>query len=154
MNATEMNQIKYRAWDKKRKEMLIVTRIQWDIFGSDIVMIETSNWVKDELRYYDSFDEEEDQKEPEYNLNDLELMQFTGRIDKNKDLIFEDDIVLFGENAIHGGTHGKVIWIKSKGFVYEFIDGQYKGKCTDMDDDWRTYERVGTIFENPELLEG
>ena len=84
----------------------------------------------------------------------LKVMQWTGLKDKNGRDIYEGDIVLFGENAVHENTYGKVIWLDSHvGFVYEFLNGQYKGKCTTMVDDWRTYEIVGNIYENPELLE-
>lgn len=83
----------------------------------------------------------------------IKLIAFTGRHDKNGMEIWEGDIVRFGDNVIHEGTHGKVIWhASSPQFVYQFIDGKFKDKCTDMVDDWRTYEVLGNIYENPELL--
>lgn len=89
-----------------------------------------------------------------WSLFDMPHMQFTGLTDKNSQPIFEGDIVKFGDNKIHENTHGKVIFANFRAqFVYEFIDGKYKGKCTDMHDNWRSYEVIGNIFQNPELLE-
>ncbi|OPX61122.1 MAG: YopX protein [Methanobacterium sp. PtaB.Bin024] len=127
--------IKYRAWDKERKEMHDVYALFLNEDGT--------------VRYVYFWDDT-----PMEKHRNVELLQFTGLLDKKGVEIYEGDIILFGDNAIHGGTHGKVIWLESRvGFVYEFIDGKFKGQCTDMVDDWRTYEVVGNVFENPELLE-
>lgn len=117
-----MREIKFRCWDVENKKML---------------------------------------KSHEFNYSFLQgvdftyfiPMQFTGLLDKFGKEIYEGDIVKFGDNVIHENTHGKVIWSEKRvSFIYEFIDGQYKGKCTDMIDSWRTYEIIGNIYENPELL--
>jgi len=125
-----MREIKFRVWDFERRRMF------YDGFaldGSDCSRLQPIG------------------KESPGPRN--ELMQFTGLHDKNGKEIYEGDIVLFGENPIHEGTSGKVIWHKTRtGFVYEFINGGYKGKCTDMADDWRTYEVIGNIYEHPDLL--
>jgi uncharacterized phage protein (TIGR01671 family) len=95
-----------------------------------------------------------DGEDIEYPIEDVKLMQYTGLKDKNNVDIYEGSVVLFGDNVIHGGTHGKVIWSESKaGFVYEFINGKYKGKCTNLQDGWRTEEVIGNIHENPTLLD-
>lgn len=69
-----MREIKFRAWDKKEKEMFYEFYIRaWD--GKPIQM----DWKGHEL-----------------NLDDLILMQFTGLHDKNGKEIYEGDIIEFG----------------------------------------------------------
>ena len=81
------------------------------------------------------------------------VMQFTGLKDKNRKKIYEGDIVRLSDNVIHEGILVKCIWNENRiGFIYEFLTGKNKSKCTDMVDDWRKYEVIGNIYENPELL--
>ncbi len=36
--------------------------------------------------------------------------------------------------------------------IYVFLNGCNKGKATDMYDDWRKYEVIGNVWENPDLM--
>ena len=124
-----MREIKFRAWDKACKHMINPgDKKHFKLYLNGSMSIEDC-WA----------------------TQDIILMQYTGLKDKNGKEIYEGDVVLFGDNVIHEGTHGKVVW-HTTAFVYQFIDGQYKDKCTDMVDSWRTYEIIGNIYENPELI--
>lgn len=81
----------------------------------------------------------------------IEVMQFTNLFDKNGKEIYEGDVVRFGDNVIHDGALAHCVWLNT-GFVYHILTGQYKNKYTDMSDTWRSYEVVGNIYEQPELL--
>ena len=84
----------------------------------------------------------------------VKIMQFTGLTDKNGVEIYESDIVKFGDNPIHGNTYCKVEYSSKRGqYIYIFLDGQYKDKCTDMHDEWRSYTVIGNIYQNPEFME-
>ena len=138
-----MRQIKFRGWDERNKVMHYDFRFinsgnegnDWILFISDNQPL-TSNW-----------------KDNPYFYKQIKIMQFTGIKDKNGKDIYVEDIVKFGDNQIHKDTHGKVFFCEKRAqFIYEFIDGKYKGKCTDMWDEWRTYEVIGNIHEHPRLL--
>lgn len=83
-----------------------------------------------------------------YQVDPATLCQFTGLYDKNGARIWEGDIVLLGDNPIHDGSKTKCIYSQPRAqFIYEFLDGDYKGKCTDMYDDWRSYTRLGSVHD-------
>jgi|SRR3972149_6087497 len=79
--------------------------------------------------------------------NDIVLMQYTGLKDKNRKEIYEGDIIKKDPLA---GIYYSVI----------FEEGRYKlfGKDAwgdynrDIDIYWHTYEIIGNIYENPELV--
>jgi uncharacterized phage protein (TIGR01671 family) len=86
-------------------------------------------------------------------LNDCEVMQFTGIYDKNGKEIYEGDVVKLGDNMIYDGILCEVVWLeKLVEFCYKFLTGDNNGKYTDMLDTWRSYEVIGDIYENSELL--
>ena len=92
-------------------------------------------------------DEDSDANEWIVN-NDLHLMQSTGLFDKNSKEIFEGDIVQFSDSLYT--------------VFYDIKEGSYRLKP--HDDRWvidymsnfssdESFEIVGNIYENPELLE-
>lgn len=139
-----MREIKFRAWDKKRKELLPVAVIS--IMGNAIKI--TSDWQP---------------------ISSVELMQSTGLTDKNGKEIYEGDIckVLDRDwpsqlDSFPELNHQQyldsissiceVIWdkgsfwlnqLKGKGYYYPRVS---YGSNRDV------FEVIGNVWENPELL--
>ena len=121
---------KYRAWDKKFKEMVQVDAIVFEE-QAIIVTYKNGDFTKKDIKYY-------------------ELMQSTGLKDKNGKEIFEKDIVDFkGRKAI-------VKWHGSyASFIYEFVE-ELQNRTTEWQPLYLSYykfEVIGNSLENPELLE-
>jgi len=129
-----MREIKFRAWDKIHKEMSTWPSLYdnpnlWEYILSHNEQFE--NWI-----------------------GDIVLMQYTGLKDKNGTEIYEGDILLF--NNSHNGMNKKwkcVVKYRGGSFVCEYpVDGVYNHF-----DSWNvpkvTWEVIGNIYENPELLE-
>ena len=130
-----MRDLKFKAWDKVKKK--------W-IMGQEPFHIIGEVTVFDLLKQYSI-----------EHFNDIEVVQFTEFKEEKLDIeIFEGDLVKIFEHS-EGDTLvkeyiGQVImnegewWVENpKGFglsVWEYIFG-YLG------------EKVGNVFENPELLE-
>ena len=110
-------EIKFRAFDKEAKTMHKVSSIYFD-----------NKQVFIQEKFFDVW----------LDLNDVELMQFTGLYDKNDNEIYEGDVIpLFGKNH-----------------AVKFKDGMF----TINDREMRRYihsiplEVIGNVYENPELL--
>ncbi len=134
-----MRDIKFRAWDRRYKNMLndaakVGDVLYWD--GGKCFTAITDFGI-----------------EPPYH----DMMQFTGLRDKNGKDIYEGDIVkLEGIN----GEIWAVYWFYDRwclgdgkkgmgGFQEDYDNGDYY----DGDDiNWDKSEIIGNIYENPELL--
>ncbi|MET3290589.1 UNVERIFIED_CONTAM: putative phage protein (TIGR01671 family) [Brevibacillus sp. OAP136] len=86
-----------------------------------------------------------------YHKEDFHLMQFTGLRDKNGKEIYEGDIVK-GHRWSKGMCHrliGKVDYVLNK-YV---VNGIGKYEWAERDDIDGSYEVIGNVYENPELLQ-
>ena len=135
-----MKQTKFRAWDNLHKKMAEVETLRFD---SSETAIEQAF-----LHYYNT---------PLNNDNWLprgciDLMQFTGLLDKNGKGIYEGDIVDFSEG--YDGMEGKYIisW-KYGGFWLDYLDGKEpEWEWNPFSLEGSNFEVIGNIYENPDLL--
>lgn len=119
-------QIKFRAWDKLRKQMKYGVECGVDLgiwvdFGSVL------------------------------HSDDFEVMQFTGLLDKNGKEIYEGDII---NGACFNGSYayGRVVWSNDAAFLVYSI-GKFIEGCNDLYYDVKHFEVIGNEWENPELLQ-
>jgi uncharacterized phage protein (TIGR01671 family) len=120
-----MREIKFRAWEKNLKEIIPIDSVN---FKNKIV-----------------------NKDSAWRLfSEIELMQYTGLKDKNGKEIYEGDVVK-GYWWEKGESHrhiGRVAYVMNA-FKVRGVK-QYLG----FDDGLNpSYEIIGNIYENPELLE-
>lgn len=139
-----MREIKFRAWDKKKKEWMKEfyvghNGIVYDFFDNYYPI---GNYYPKELTCI-----------PE---KDFELNQVIGLTDKNGKEIYEGDIlsspsygnveVVWPEKYITGDNEDIMAWCVT-GPDYKKLDGVYRGLDVQY-----TWEIIGNIYENPELL--
>ena len=125
-----MNQreIKFRVWHKVDKEML-----EFHSF-------------KDFCNMYQDLE------------GDVELMQFTGLLDKNGKEIYEGCIVNVMNEFPDGYKMEGVTTVEKRGLSWEFMNGErfiYIGKLNGEPDSLHTttqLEVIGNKYENPELI--
>lgn len=132
----DMRPIKFRAWDRKRKEMHAVDELRWEQGRLDEVTLDDSTaW----------FDGD--------GLEMLKIMQYTGHSDKNGKEIFEGDVCRqqIGEHT----AIGVMIWNHAK--------SQFGLDCTvdfEVPEHIEIHvgtknnhpEIIGNLYENPELV--
>jgi len=130
-----MREIKFRAWDKEKKEMRFFDiKIQRMSYHNELILCKA--WGYNEGHPHTD-------NEPE---SFSELMQFTGLQDKNGKDIYEGDILL-NEDGMGD------VW------VCEFKDGMFifRLPMADVSDHEESayvpsgFKVLGNIFENPEL---
>ena len=110
--------IKFRAWDKKEKVMREVVQLSIDFARSNV--LQNDEW---EIGTADP---------------NIDLMQFTGLLDKNGKEIYEGDIIKGKEMGVC-----IVFWDKKRARFWITAGwGDLTDRC----------EVIGNIYENPELL--
>lgn len=133
-----MREIEFRAWHKKYKYIERVADIS---FNRGVVNLNGADISK---------------------IEDVELMQYTGLKDKNGVKIFEGDIVNNGESGnlivLWSDKYQSFIINEKTGYVFnEEIDDRLCD-CDDIEEyepfEYKcvSYEVIGNIYENPELL--
>lgn len=120
-----MRTIKFRAWDEADKTIRKVTAINW----------------YDECVYMD----ETPMTGVRRALANLNLMQFTGLLDKNGKEIYEGDVLKHEHDAV-----SSVEWLDGC-FVVRHWWNKKPSDC-DFIAVKNKFEIIGNIYENPELL--
>lgn len=129
----------YKLWDKENKEFLE------DDWETEFAVLANGTVIE---IYYNGFAEDYSVR----NLDNIELLQYTGLKDKNGKEIYEGDIVLIRieETSI---LHKTVVKFKHGAFIADIIgknDYIYLFHFGFNKDD---FEVLGNIYENSELLE-
>ena len=146
-----MRMIDFRAWDKKKSEIVDVMDI--DFSGRKVGVCNVPKRLFKDGRLHTIHSIERDWSE-------VELMQYTGLKDNSGTEIYEGDIVkrtyLF--NGGLGETHtGEVVYDKEYArYVISRPQKHIEPKNEDIRNilsDKSTYEVIGNIWEDPELLE-
>lgn len=130
-------EIKFRAWDKADKVMREVYGLLYPKISNHgnrdkfMVNMHCSDYEGSKAIILSDF---------ERPLDEVELMQFTGLLDKNGKEIYEGDIIETRVSGKSGSAIKAVIWnTKYCGFNIK-------------DDEELEREIIGNIYENPELL--
>lgn len=122
-----MSEIKFRAWDKIEKRI-------------EEVVDFTRTWVSIPVPDEDGCHLEQ------RKMEDIELMQYTGLKDKNGTEIYEGDIL----NHHYHKEIGDIRWEEKRAtFLLFYTDGLKDGL---LSVDRPSYEIIGNIYENPNLL--
>lgn len=137
-----MREIKFRAWDKKKKEMVPNNDLNFFLnpHSGEVFRARTSG-----PDFVDEYHWEADE-DPTY---DLIVMQFTGLKDKNGKDIYEGDIV--AATVVNQHSQQEVEAFRG---VVEMKWGQWSFNTADL---WRHCHQkratvIGNIYENPSLL--
>jgi len=133
-----MREIKFRAWDKKGKKMYEVEAISWLWKYIDVIV---------------GYNKNNYPKIKGMPIEDMELIQFTGLLDKNGKEIYEGDIVEFFDDMDVLRKEPVTFENGSFGFIIGWEQEEFLG----FNNEWLNLDElevIGNIYENPELLEG
>lgn len=129
-----MREIKFRAFIKEEYEMYPVVYLS--ITDEEGQNVGTANCRKEGCVICTEF----------YDLEEVELMQYTGFKDSNDKEIYEADILNTGLGAMYVKFEDGVYWLYSKKGRQQSSLYYYAHQ--------NVVKVIGNVFENPELLEG
>ncbi|EPD02459.1 hypothetical protein Lpp125_00832 [Lacticaseibacillus paracasei subsp. paracasei Lpp125] len=141
-------EIKFRAWDKKRKSMFVPDSFVFDANTVEIVSVWRKTTDGETIEGLDP------------RKGRLVLMQYAGLHDKNGREIYESDILkVTGED---GESYAATVkWFGDEDYPAFDLEGipetwfyGANALATIFQEGVETCEVIGNIFENPELLEG
>ncbi len=127
-------EIKFRAWDKILKRTREVSCVN---FFDELVILDETNYGHVTQK-----------------ISDVELMQFTGLLDKNGKEIYEEDIVEWHPDYdLKEGGKAVIVWDKDQWCPSSEKTGAsgyygYDGR----EFQWEDLEIIGNIYENPDLI--
>jgi len=125
-----MREIKFRVWDKKEKRMMYPDEL--------IAISPTGNEKLNYARLGSNGD---------YLWDKGVLLQYTGLKDKNKEEVYDTDIIKIDNSIL------EVVKVDG-GFIVRGINIEYENNIID---EWKRYRdkiiKLGNKYENPELLE-
>ena len=143
-----MREIKFRAWDKKRKEMFPVHELEWHkIIHSLTTCIGYDDPDKDGWTMHGG------RNNSYANGERYVLLQYTELKDKNGVDIYEGDIL-----STDLDRPFNVVVFRNGAFMFQCHDNEkdyydYVFSADEESDRWKYGEIIGNIYENPELLE-
>ncbi|WP_431030097.1 YopX family protein [Lysinibacillus sp. LZ02] len=141
-----MREIKFRAWDKKTKELFPVHELTYGRNGGHLTTVK--GYTHDEKDIWNVYG---GHFMMYANAPRYVLMQYTGLKDKNGKEIYEGDILT------DNGDEGPIFVEYSQehaGFVFvDKFDVQGPTLYTPKEISYEIFEIIGNIYENPELLE-
>lgn len=145
-----MRVLKFRAWDKQQKKMIVVPHLS---FGDDGKALTIMIWHKTAEMYDRALVVGET----------AELMQFTGLLDKNGREVYEGDIVEIkgaygGKQQVHvlwGKTTPMYEWMCAGTWLLSRFSNGNEGPLYPYCQPSHGFEVsvIGNIYETPELLE-
>ncbi len=130
-----MREIKFRAWDKDKKEWLSTVNYLINLQGG-------LEWSFGGINQFLG----------KPNDNNIELMQFTGLKDKNGKEIYEGDVVKWFGWEVRAGKQirpERIKVIESETWIADL----HALWCINTGNSGGTVEVIGNLYENPELLE-
>ena len=131
--------LKFRAWVKIGKRM---------DFSDDILGIDYENKEIVTQQVYFENGLPDDRDIYCYDFEEIELMQSTGMVDRNGNIIFEGDIVRMAKDVYSEPTYYQVV--RHRGGAYRLESKQHGCEL------WLRHtdcEVVGNVYENKELLD-
>ena len=130
-----MREIKFRAWDKDKKEM-------WNV---------ESLYIADEYCYLNKGSMYSETATIKNRV--LVIMQYTGLKDKNGKEVYEGDVVKVGTKKFQDEKDNIAEIRFYRGGFMMFLKGYFGGRDMEIfDGDCEKHEVIGNIYENPELF--
>ena len=136
-------EIKFRAWDNKTEKFLYPYPEGFNVLGEVTAFCLIEQQIRELTPGTNILDRV---------LNDIILLQFTGLYDKNRNEIYEGDILHSQSWPTDSRTkkHNHIVEWK----IAEWVATGYNGdmKVSPSLSAKRDFEIIGNIYENPELL--